>query len=218
MDELKARFTREDTEILAREEGYRGFFRLDRLTLRYRLFEGGWSAPLKRELFVRDDAVCVLLYDPDRDSVVLIEQFRVGALEEKSGPWLIELVAGIVEPGESEREVAIREAREEAGVQVDEQDLVPICNYHVSPGGSQEYIHLMCARVDSEGVSGYHGLEHEGEDIRVTVVARDDAWQAVEQGRICNAPTIMALQWLQLKWSELRRRWLNEASVKAQQK
>ena len=203
---LEARFSGDDVEIIESRTGYQGFFRLQQMTVRHRLFEGGWSRPLSRELFVRDDATCVLLYDPRADAVVLIEQFRIGALDDPHGPWLLELVAGIVEPGESDRQVACREAQEEAGAEI--LELVPICNYHVSPGGSREYVHLMCAKVDSSGLSGYHGLEQEGEDIRVAVVSRQQAYEAVESGRINNAPTIMALQWLQLNWSKLQAQWL----------
>ncbi|OMH38407.1 ADP-ribose diphosphatase [Motiliproteus sp. MSK22-1] len=205
MDKLVSRFGGNDVEILDRQVAHQGFFRLEELTFTHRLFEGGRSEVLKRELFLRDDAACVLLYDPERDAVVLIEQFRVGALKDPNGPWLLELIAGIIEPGESDMEVARREAQEEAGAEI--LELVPICNYHVSPGGSQEYIHLMCAKVDSRGLSGYHGLEQEGEDIRVTVVSRQTAYTAVESGRINNAPTIMALQWLQLNWTMLQDQW-----------
>ncbi len=208
MDTFDAKFSLDDVEIVARQPKYDGFFRLDQLTIRHRLFAGGWSQPLNRELFIRDDAVCVLLYDPWQDAVVLIEQFRIGALEDDGGPWLLELVAGIVEPGESIAEVAHREAMEEAGADI--LELLPICACHVSPGGSQEYIHLFCAKVDSAGLNGYYGLEHEGEDIRVSVVSRQEAYAAVECGRINNAQGIMALQWLQLKWSMLQDQWITD--------
>jgi len=204
---LEARFGAKDTEIVERKLAYQGFFQLQQLVLKHRLFEGGWSQPLSRELFLRDDSAGVLLYDPWTDSVVLIEQFRVGALQDPNGPWLLELVAGIIEPGETDLEIAQRESQEEAGAEV--LELLPICNYHVSPGGSQEYVHLMCAKVDSSGLSGYHGLEHEGEDIRVAVVSRQQAYSAVESGRINNAPTIIAMQWLQLNYTEVRAGWLS---------
>lgn len=207
MDKLAARFSRDDVEILQRENGYDGFFKLQKLTLKHRLFEGGWSKAIQRELFIRDPAVCALLYDPSRDAVALIEQFRIGALLDATSPWLVELVAGIVEPGESEEDVAVRESLEEADAEA--LALQPICHYHVSPGGSQEEISILCAKVDSSDLGGYHGLEEEGEDIRVTVVSRQQAYTAVESGRICNAPTIIALQWLQLNWQKLQAQWLN---------
>lgn len=169
------------------------------------MFDGGWSNPLTRELFIRDDAVCLLPYDPVRDQVLLIEQFRIGALQDARSPWLLELVAGIVEPGETVEQVAQREAQEEAGLAV--QRLEPICCYHVSPGGSQEQIHLLCGQIDSYNQGGIFGLADEGEDIRALVVSREAAFAAVTEGRINNAATLIALQWLQLNHQRLKQTW-----------
>ncbi len=209
MGELDTPLGRSDVEVIDRSLAYDGFFKLYRLRLRHRLFEGGWSGEMRRELFARDHAVCVLLYDPDQDRVVLIQQFRVGALQDSNGPWLWELVAGIVEPGETVEAVAHREAREEADASL--QALVPICDYHVSPGGSEEFIHLLCARTDARELGGIHGLQDEHENIRVEVVKTDDAYQAVVDGRINNAPTIIALQWLMLNRDRLRQQWCTES-------
>ncbi|RDE24080.1 ADP-ribose diphosphatase [Motiliproteus coralliicola] len=203
-------FSTEDIELLQTERVYDGFFKLDRVQLRHRLFDGGWSDPLTRELFVRDDAVCLLPYDPVRDQVLLIEQFRVGALQDPSSPWLLELVAGIVEPGETVEQVALREAEEEAGLSV--QRLEPICCYHVSPGGSQEQIHLLCGQIDSRDQGGIFGLAHEGEDIRALVVSRKEAFAAVTEGRINNAATLIALQWLQMNHQRLQQLWDSDKS------
>lgn len=195
-------FTRDDVEIVSRESGFKGFYRLDILTLRHRLFRGGWGPELRRELFVRHDAVCVLPYDPWLDTVVLIEQVRIGALEKTRHPWLLELVAGLIDKDEAPEEVAHREAKEEAGL--DLLDLVPITRYFPSPGGSDERVHLFCATVDSRGAGGIHGLEDEGEDIRVSVWPRAQALAAVEDGRIDNAASIIGLQWLELHAERLR--------------
>ncbi|MEH6822828.1 MAG: NUDIX domain-containing protein [Motiliproteus sp.] len=205
MSLLKPIFSRSDIELLQRERAFDGFFKLDRLRLRHRRFEGGWTEPLQRELFIRDDAVAVLPYDPVTDSLLLIEQFRVGALLDERSPWLLELVAGIVEPGESVTDVAYREAEEEAGAQI--LALESICKYHVSPGGSQEVIHLFCGLINAEGLGGLHGLAHEGEDIRAMVMPRQQAYQALVEGQINNAGTIMALQWLELNHLKLRQQW-----------
>ncbi|MEH6472007.1 MAG: NUDIX domain-containing protein [Halopseudomonas sp.] len=205
MTELKPSFVADDVELLNCERAFDGFFKLDRIQLRHRRFEGDWTESLQRELFVRDDAVCVLPYDPIADAVVLIEQFRIGAMKDSRSPWLLELVAGIVESGESVADVAHREADEEAGAQL--LELEPICRYHVSPGGSQETIHLLCGWVNSKGMGGLHGLAHEGEDIRALVMPRQQAYQAVVDGVINNAATIMALQWLELNHSQLRQQW-----------
>lgn len=205
MSLFKPTYCQSDVELLQRERAFDGFFKLDRLQLRHRRFDGSWTEPLLRELFIRDDAVCVLPYDPVTDSLLLIEQFRVGALLDERSPWLFELVAGIVEPGESVTDVAHREAEEEAGAQL--LALESICHYHVSPGGSQEVIHLFCGLINAEGLGGLHGLAHEGEDIRATVMPRQQAYQALVEGQINNAGTIMALQWLELNYVKLQQQW-----------
>lgn len=194
-----------DVEVLQRETCFKGFYRLDRLHLRHRQFAGGMGPQLSRELFVRHDAVCVLPYDPQRDSVVLIEQFRVGAMDKSANPWLLELVAGLIDKDEQPEEVAHREAEEEADLKLGA--LWPITQYYPSPGGSDELVHLYVGRCDSEGVGGVHGLAEEGEDIRVHVWPLEDALQAVKDGRINNAASIIALQWLALNRAEVRGLW-----------
>ena len=198
-------FDGNNLQILERETCYRGFFELQRIKLRHALYAGGESEPFVRELFVRGSAVVVLLYDSQRDRVVLIEQFRVGALDDGRSPWLLELVAGIVEPEETAADVARRESLEEAGCEI--LDLVPIHEYWVSPGGCSESISIFCGRVDSEGVGGFFGLKHEHEDIRAQVVAADVAISAVKKGEINNAASIMAFQWLQINRDWLRDYW-----------
>ncbi|MEC9409465.1 MAG: NUDIX domain-containing protein, partial [Pseudomonadota bacterium] len=107
--------TAADVVVEAKEVAYQGFFRMEKLTLRHKRFNGEWMGPFTRELFERGQAVCVLLFDPRKDAVVLLEQFRVGALEDERSPWLIELVAGMVDEGETPEDVALRESEEEAG-------------------------------------------------------------------------------------------------------
>ena len=198
-------FVDTDAEIVERKSMYKGFFELEELSVRHRLFGGGWSDTFSRELFKRGHAVVVIPYDPRRDEVVLIEQFRVGALEDGRSPWLLELVAGIVEEGESDEDVANREAQEEAGCEI--KALEPVCEYWVSPGGTNETIAIYCGWVDTEGVGGIHGLPHENEDIRVEVVSSEVAFAALEDGTINNAASIIALQWLQMNRSRLQRLW-----------
>jgi len=195
-----------DVEVLSRETVFQGYFRVDRYRLRHRAFAGGWSGEIVREVFERGHAVMVLLYDPDRECVVLIEQFRPGALAAGWRPWLIECVAGIIEPGEAPEEVARRETAEEAGAEP--LDLIPAGTYLVSAGGSSETCRLFCARVDSRPIGGLHGLAHEGEDIRALVVPVDEALAMCRDGRINNMQAVVALQWLALERESLRRRWL----------
>jgi len=192
-------------DIVRRETCFQGFYRLDRVHLRHELFAGGMGREISRELFVRHDAVCVLPYDPQRDEVVLIEQFRVGAMDKAANPWLVELVAGLIDKDEEPEEVAHREAQEEAGLTF--SALWPMTRYFPSPGGSDELVHLYLGRCSSEGAGGLHGLEEEGEDIRVRVWAFEDAMQAVRDGQIANAATIIALQWLALNRDEVRGLW-----------
>ena len=192
---MKPSYQQIDVKILQQEACYEGFFTMKKLTLQHKLFNGGWGQPIHRELFERGEAAAVLLYDPALDVVVLTEQFRVGALNEPS-PWIFELVAGMIEPGETPAEVAIRETQEESGAVITE--LTPICQYLVSPGGTNEKLHVFMALLDSSQVGGIHGLDHEGEDIKVHKISRQQAYQGVVDGSINNAATIIALQWLEL--------------------
>lgn len=192
-------------EILNVETPYQGFFRLERYTLRHTLFQGGWSTVVKRELFRRSNCVAVLLYDPDQDTVVLIEQFRVGAVLQADRAWLVEIVAGAIEVGETAEEVAVREAFEESGCQV--LDLIEIRQFYTTPGGCSERITLFCGRVDSRGVGGVHGLDDEDEDILVKVVPYDQAINWLESGKIESGIPIIALQWLQIHHQRLRAQW-----------
>lgn len=191
--------------ILEQVTAYQGFFRIVRYRLQHELFGGGWSGEMRRECLERGQAVAVLLYDPARDQVVLVEQFRTGALADPNGPWLLEIVAGIVEDGETVEDVARRETVEEAGCTL--LDLVPICRCYVSPGGTSETVTLFCGRVDAAQAGGIHGLADEHEDIRVQVLARSEALAQLQSGRIQSAPPIIALQWLELHGKELRQRW-----------
>lgn len=192
-------------EIVEHELCYEGFFRLERFRLRHSLFAGGLSPVLTRELLERGRAAAMLPYDPDRDQVVLIEQFRIGALEAPEGPWLMEIVAGMIEEGEAAADVVRREAMEEAGCVV--EALEPICDFFVSPGGTSERIALFCGKVDASTADGIHGIAEEGEDIKVHVMSFEAAWQLLKDGAIDSATPIIALQWLMLNRETLRARW-----------
>lgn len=194
-------------EVLARETLYHGFFSLEQYTLKHTLFNGGWSQPIVRELFRRGSCVAVLLYDPERDEVVLIEQFRVGAVLQPQRAWLLEIVAGAVEEGETAEQVAYRESEEEAGCEIIE--LQEIMQFYTTPGGSSERITLFCGRVDSSKTGGVHGLQEEDEDIKVTAVTADAVFGMLENGEIESAIPIIALQWLYIHRPQLRRQWLN---------
>lgn len=195
----------DDVELIEQTTPFQGYFRIDRYVLRHRRFDGGWTGPLSREVFERGHAVAVLPYDPVRDRVVLLEQFRVAPYVMGDHPWLIEIIAGIVEDGEIQDAVAHREADEEAGLTI--QALKPIMEYYTSPGGTTETIKLYAGKVDSTHATGLHGLAHEDEDIRVFTLPTDEALAWLKAGRINNSPAIIALQWLALNRAGLRREW-----------
>ena len=197
--------TSELVEIVETTKVYEGYFELDRHRLRHRRFAGNWTPVLSREVFERGHAVCLLPYDPDRDEVVLIEQFRIGAYCAGRDPWLIEVVAGIIEPGESAEEVARREAMEEADLTIGR--LVDIGEILASPGGMSESFRLYCGEAWSAGAGGLHGLHDEGEDIKVHVMTRVEALDKLASGAIVSAPAVIALQWLALNHARLMEEW-----------
>jgi len=196
---------RDDVEIIEKTAAFQGYFRVDRYRLRHRRFDGGWSDVMTREVFERGQAVAVLPYDPHRDELVLIEQFRMGAYAEGRAPWLIEVVAGIIEEGEDPAEVARREMQEETGCEL--LDLVPVADYLVSPGGTSQGVKLFCGRVNAEGAGGIHGLAHEHEDIRVMVEPAARIPEILASPGACDATTILSLQWLMLNRDAIRWRW-----------
>ncbi len=192
-------------EILKKEIVYPGYFRMEKYRLKHTLYGGGWSNDISRELFVRGDCVAVLLYDPNADKVVLIEQFRAGALLQPDKAWLVEIVAGGIEAGETAENVAYRESVEEAGCEIEE--LIEISRFYTTPGCSAEWLTLYCGKVDSTQAGGIHGLDDEDEDILVRVVDFDEAYRMLEEGEIISSIPIIAIQWLALNKDRLRQKW-----------
>ena len=178
---------------------------MEKFDLQHEKYAGGSTGTFQREIFERGSAVAVIPYDPVTDQVVLIEQFRAGAIGSMDRPWLKEIVAGIIESGESQQQVAERETLEESGCTI--QRLEKISQYYVSPGGTTEQCALYCAQVDSEGAGGIFGLEHEFEDILVEVVSLDQADVWVKDGTINSAASIIGVQWLMLNRERIRQDW-----------
>lgn len=203
-DKRDSEFTPQDVEIVSKETLFKGFFRMVKYRFKHRLFEGGWSQPIEREMFDRGHAAALLPYDPVTDQVVIVEQIRVGALEH-AHPWQLEIVAGIIDEGESAEDVVHREAVEEAGINV--ADLEKVTSYYPSSGGCSEKLDVFVGRVDASTAHGVHGLDYEGEDIRVHVVSREQAYQWVVDGTFENGASIIALQWLELNHQRLRSEW-----------
>jgi ADP-ribose pyrophosphatase len=193
----------ERIEILSRETGYSGFFRIDRYRLRHRKYDGSWTGELTREVFERGHAAAALLWDERIDAVVLIEQFRLPAYLAGCPAWQLEIVAGIIDRDETPEAVARREIVEETGL-APIGELVPIHRIMPSAGGSTETVHLFLARVDASGAGGIHGLKDENEDIRVVVLPFEAALARAEAGGIQNSYALVALWWLAAHRQRLR--------------
>ena len=192
-------------EIIEEKTSYDGFFKLKQFQLKHSLYAVGWSNTITRELFHRGNCVAVLLYDANRDEVIIIEQFRIGAIQMPDKAWLLEIVAGAIEPGETAEEVAIRESVEEANCEV--QELIKINDFYTSPGGTSELLSLFCGKVDSHNAGGIHGLDHEDEDILVKAMKFDDVYQLLLDGKVLSAIPIIAIQWLYINRAQLQEKW-----------
>ncbi|HHE6470467.1 TPA: ADP-ribose diphosphatase [Providencia rettgeri] len=206
--EQPIKYGKNDVEIISKRKLFNGFFQMVEYQFRHRLFAGEWSKEIRREVFERGHAGVVLPYDPKTNSVVLIEQIRLPAIETSETPWLLEAVAGMIEPNESPEEVIRREAVEEAGLIIGRTEKA--VSYLSSPGGTTERMHVFIGEVDSSQAKGVHGLASENEDIRVHVVSREQAYQWVEDGTIDNAATVIAIQWLQLNQQKLYEKWMKQ--------
>jgi ADP-ribose pyrophosphatase len=193
-------FSRTDVQVDSIEILHEGFLKVRKVHLRHKLFRGDWSGTIDRETSLRRDAVGVLLFDSVLQKIALVEQFRIGAfMRENAEPWLLELVAGLIEVEESPEDVAIRESLEEAGCVVTK--LEPVHGYFSSPGGGNEYFHLFLGYTDLSAAGGVHGLAEENEDIQVHVIDCGDIPELLQSARINNAHTLIALQWFMLNKS-----------------
>ena len=182
--------------IESRETLHDGFYRIDRVRFSHALHGGGTSGPVERELFVRGDVAGLLPFDRAADRVLLIEQFRIGAMHGSPDPWLWEVVAGMIDTDEPPEAVARREAREEAGLERDSVRL--LSRYLASPGATTEEVSVYLGECDLVGAGGTHGLAEEGEDILARVVPAERAIGMLATGEVRNALSVIALQWLAL--------------------
>ncbi|OKA68200.1 ADP-ribose diphosphatase [Vibrio parahaemolyticus] len=203
-DKRQDEFTSRDVEIISKESVFEGFFKMVKYRFKHKLFAGGWSDVVEREMLERGHAAAMLPYDPKTDQVVIIEQIRIGALEHEH-PWQLEIVAGMIDRDESAEEVIRREAEEEAGITVGR--VASVTSYYPSSGGCSEKLDVFVGEVDASKAHGIHGLDYEDEDIRVHVLSREQAYQWVKDGIFENGASIIALQWLQLNHQELRSQW-----------
>jgi len=197
--------SKETAEIVRQEVAFQGYFKVVRYFFRHTLHKGGMSGEVSREVFERGQAGGVLMYDPGRDEVVLIRQFRAGAYVAGRHPWTWEVVAGIIEEKETAEIMIRRETVEEAGIKVGE--LIPIQNVMLTPGACSEACQIFLGRIDSSKAGGVFGLADEHEDILVKVMSFTDAYAMVERNEVDNAVGVIALQWLALHRDEVRKRW-----------
>jgi ADP-ribose pyrophosphatase len=196
---------KETVELVRKDTAFQGYFRVVRYFLRHSLHNGGTSDVIRREVFERGQSGAVVLYDPARDEVVLIRQFRAGAYAAGRHPFTWELVAGIIEDGETAENMIRREVVEEAGLTV--VDLLPIQDIMLTPGACSEACRVFVGRIDATGAGGVFGLASEGEDILVKVLPFAEAYAMVERNEVDNAVSVVGLQWLALHREELRKRW-----------
>ncbi len=201
---LRRAHDRRDVAVAARRRPYSHFFAVEELDIAARRFDGAMPAPSERAIFVMSDAVSVLPYDPVRDRVLLIEQFRTGAyLRGDTNPWSLEAIAGRQDPGETAEETARREALEETGLTLGALHLVS--RYYSSPGGCTEYMTSFVALAElPDGVEGVGGLDSEAEDIRSMLVSFDGLQDALASGEAENGPLVMSALWLAAHRDRLR--------------
>ena len=197
--------TASDTVLtLACDTLHAGFFLTRGYSLRHPRFDGTMSPEMRREVFVATDAALVLPYDPLRDRVMLVEQFRMGPFGRGDPrPWMLEPVAGRIDPGETPEETARRECIEEAGLPL--RALEKISTHYCTPGYSTEVFYLFLGLCDLPDMrEGRGGLASEHEDIRTHVVDFDRAMALLESGEANNGPLVLSLFWLQRERARLR--------------
>ncbi|MEL0646646.1 NUDIX domain-containing protein [Pseudoalteromonas agarivorans] len=200
------KFTHKDVTVKPVKNLYKGFFQVDLYQFKHALFAGGTSEVISREILERGDAIAVLPYDPISDTVLLIEQIRIGAIKSKHSPWLLECIAGMTDGSTDYESVVKKEAFEEAGLELNELEFM--LSYLSSPGGTTERLYLYLARTDlSQVQTGVYGLESEGEDIKTHVLSVGDALTRLNNGEIDNAATVICMQWLALNREKMARKW-----------
>jgi ADP-ribose pyrophosphatase len=191
--------------IIKEESLYKGFFEMRKILFTHELYQGGTTDIIEREIFMRGHSSCILLFDPKLEQLVLVEQFRIAASFTCESPWSLELVAGMIDKGFSAEQIAIKEAKEEANIDV--QAIEPICSYLATPGGSPERVWLFLGIIDSENADGVFGLESENEDIKVLKYSLEQVVRKLDSGEFDNAPLIIGVQWLLRNMSKISQKY-----------
>ena len=184
--------------IINRKNIYNGFFKMDEVTLKYKKYDGTWNNEVKRELFSGAQVSAVLPYDPIKKEIILIQQFRPGTISKQIDNHLYEIVAGIIDPGESPETTAKRECLEETGCEV--KRLIPIQGYFPAPGSSESFYHLFIAEIQTFEGERIMGLKTENEDILVRSYKISEVKNMLDNFQIVNGLSLIALQWFFLKY------------------
>ena len=172
---------------------YDGFFKMNEVSLKYKKYDGSWSNEIKRELFGGAQVSAVLPYDPIKKEIVLIQQFRPGTISRNTNNYLKEIVAGIIDPGESPEIAAKRECLEETGYKI--KNLTSIQGYYPAPGSSESFYHLFLGEVDSKNEKKIMGLDSENEDILVESYNINQVKKMMQNGELINGLSLIAIQW-----------------------
>jgi len=176
------------------------FFRIEEVWLRHERFDGSMTETIRRLRNVRSDAAAVIPYDPEAGRIFLTEQFRYPVHSIGEDPWLLEIPAGVLDPSEEPEDCARRELEEETGLEARSLELVRI--FYATPGTSTERVFVYLAEVDGRMLGDRHRWRpEESEDIRVHAFDLDEAWRLLDAGRIPDAKTIIALEWLRRRVS-----------------
>jgi nudix-type nucleoside diphosphatase (YffH/AdpP family) len=201
---LRRKALASDLRVEARREPYAHFFAVEEYDMTWRRFDGSFGPVVTRAAFISGDAVTVLPYDPVRDRVLLVEQFRAGPFARGDRqPWSLEAIAGRIDPGEAPQDAARREAHEEAGLHL--ADLIPVGSYYPSPGAKTEYLYSYVALTDlPDGAAIIGGEASEAEDIRGHLVDFEALMDLVASGESDNGPLILTALWLQRERGRLR--------------
>ena len=190
-----ASYSASDVTIESREFLFRGFIQVEKVSFRHRLFnQPDYSPVIQRELIHRPEAAGVLLYNDQQQRFALIEQFRVGALNDSESAWQLEVIAGVLDGDEAPEDCIRRESLEESGCEV--QQLQHLFSFYPSAGACSEFFHLYAAEVELPKMGGIFGMPDEGENIQLHLFDYSELGILLKNGRLRNAPVIMALQWL----------------------
>ena len=192
----QATYTHNDVEIQSREYAFKGFVQVEKVSLRHRLFnQTEYTSAIQRELIRRKEAAGVLIYNDQQQKFALIEQFRVGAIDDEISPWQLEIIAGVLDGDESPESCIRRESIEESGCELNQSK--HLFSFYPSAGACDEIFHLYVAQAALPAEGGVFGMPDEGENIQLHIIDYSDLSLLLKSNRLKNAPVIMALQWLQ---------------------